>query len=138
MKHSLKNTIYYLILSIIGSLITVFYAKNNLYHLTLIIEGVIYYFIVIFLNNIIIRWFYLKTPIHSFFKILLNILIGLFLLSFIRVLALSFEIYSILSFDFFIVVLVPMVIIIDVNLDLYIRKSFEKYNFHLREFRNNK
>lgn len=138
MKHILKNIVLYLILSFICSIITVFYAENKLSNLQLIFECVIYYFIVIFLNNLIIRWFYLKTNFNSFFKILLNIIIGLFLLTIVRFCISPFAIYNILSFDLFIVILLPMVIIIDVNLDIYIRKSYDKFNLHLRSFRNNR
>lgn len=138
MKHSFKNIIYYLILSIIGSLITVYYAKNTLLNITLFFEGLIYYFIVILLNNLIIRYFYLKKNINSFFRILINIILGLLLLSSVRYIFIKVELYHILSFDFFIVFLLPALIIIDVNLDNHINKAYAKYNHSLRSYRNNK
>lgn len=138
MKHSFKNIIYYLILSIIGSLITVYYAKNTILNITLFFEGLIYYFIVILLNNLIIRYFYLKKNINSFFRILINIILGLLLLSSVRYIFIKVELYHILSFDFFIVFLLPALIIIDVNLDNHINKAYAKYNHSLRSYRNNK
>lgn len=138
MKHSFKNIIYYLILSIIGSLITVYYAKNTILNITLFFEGLIYYFIVILLNNLIIRYFYLKKNINSFFRILINIILGLLLLSSVRYIFIKVELYHILSFDFFIVFLIPALIIIDVNLDNHINKAYAKYNHSLRSYRNNK
>ncbi len=138
MKNCNKRFIIYLTLSFLLSLITVYYAYNSLSYPKLFIEGIIYYSIIIFLNDSIIRWFYLRTNIPSFIKILINIFIGLSLLVIGRFLVSPFELFKLLNFDLFIVFLFPIIIISDVNLDFYFRKSFEKYNMSLKEFRNKK
>ncbi len=137
-KHHYKRFLFYIVLSFFLSLLTIFYELNTINNPILIFEGLIYFSIVIFLNDIIIRWFYLKTNLHSSIKIIINILIGLSLLIFGRFLISSFSLYKILTFDLFIVILFPLLLIVDVNLDFYIRKSFEKYNLSLRNFRNKK
>ncbi len=137
-KHHYKRFLFYIVLSFFLSLLTIFYELNTINNPILILEGLIYFSIVIFLNDIIIRWFYLKTNLHSSIKIIINILIGLSLLIFGRFLISSFSLYKILTFDLFIVILFPLLLIVDVNLDFYIRKSFEKYNLSLRNFRNKK
>jgi hypothetical protein len=138
MKHFYKKFIIYLTLGFLCSLITVFFELNSLAHPKLILECIAYYSVFIFLNDVIIRWFYLKTNIPSFIKVLINIVVGLSLLVLGRYLVSPFEIYQLLTFDLFLVILFPLIIIGDVNLDLYIRKSFDKYNVSLRKFRNKK
>lgn len=138
MKYYYKRFLIYLALGSFCSLITVFYEKNNLNHLILLLEGLVYYSVFIFLNDVIIRWFYLKTKLPDFIKILINIFVGLSLLIIGRFLVSPFAIYELLNFDLFIVILFPLIIIGDVNLDFYIKKSFDKYNVSLRKFRNKK
>jgi hypothetical protein len=138
MKHFYKKFIIYLTLGFFCSLITVFFELNSLAYPKLLLEGIAYYSVFIFLNDVIIRWFYLKTNIPSFIKVLINIVVGLSLLVLGRYLVSPFEIYQLLTFDLFLVILFPLIIIGDVNLDLYIRKSFDKYNVSLRKFRNKK
>lgn len=138
MKYYYKRFLIYLALGSFCSLITVFYEKNNLNHLILLLEGLVYYSVFIFLNDVIIRWFYLKTKLPDFIKILINIFVGLSILIIGRFLVSPFAIYELLSFDLFVVILFPLIIIGDVNLDFYIKKSFDKYNVSLRKFRNKK
>lgn len=138
LKLSNKKIYIYLILSSSLSLITVFYQLNKIDNLLLIFESFIYFLIIILLNDLIIRRVYIRTNIPSPIKIILNILLGLILLVLGRYIAYPFSLYNILTFDLFLIIFFPILIIIDVNLDYYLRKSFEKYNKHLRNFKYEK
>lgn len=133
-----KRIYIYLILSSCLSLITVFYELNKINNILLLFECFIYFSTVIFINGLIIRRVYIRTNIPAPIKIILNIILGLILLIIGRYVAYPFYLYNILSFDLFLIILFPSLIIIDVNLDYYLRKSFEKYNKHLRNFKYKK
>lgn len=137
MKYT-KRIFLYLFLSLFLSLFTVYYKFNTISDIILILECFIYYSLVIFINDKIICKIYFKTNLPSPLKILINISLGICLLLLFRFLFSKFAIYQTLTFDLFIIFLIPFLIILDVNLDYYIRKTYEKYNINLRKFINKK
>lgn len=128
MKHYFKKVLGYLALGLLFSLITVYYAGDDVNHLVIILQGFVFYSVFAFLNDIIIRWFYLKTKIPNFIKIVISIIIGISLLLVGRFLVSSFTLYQQLSNDLIFVTLLPLIVMGDIYLDLYVKKNYDKYN----------
>lgn len=128
MKHYFKKVLGFLALGLLFSLITVYYAGDDVNHLVIILQGFVFYSVFAFLNDIIIRWFYLKTKIPNFIKIVISIIIGISLLLVGRFLVSSFTLYQQLSNDLIFVTLLPLIVMGDIYLDLYVKKNYDKYN----------
>lgn len=128
MKHYFKKVLGFLALGLLFSLITVYYAGDDVNHLVIILQGFVFYSVFAFLNDIIIRWFYLKTKIANFIKIVISIIIGISLLLVGRFLVSSFTLYQQLSNDLIFVTLLPLIVMGDIYLDLYVKKNYDKYN----------